>query len=50
MFEYLSDPTIWLSFVTLALLEIILGIDNIIFISIIAEKLPPERRGYSMFC
>ncbi|MGE0650980.1 MAG: TerC family protein [Alphaproteobacteria bacterium] len=45
MIEYLSDPTIWLSFVTLALLEIILGIDNIIFISIIAEKLPPERRG-----
>jgi predicted tellurium resistance membrane protein TerC len=45
MIEYLSDPTIWLSFVTLALLEIILGIDNIIFISIIAERLPPERRG-----
>lgn len=45
MIEYLSDPTIWLSFATLALLEIILGIDNIIFISIIAEKLPPERRA-----
>ncbi len=45
MIAYLSDPTIWLSFTTLALLEIILGIDNIIFISIIAEKLPPERRA-----
>ena len=41
MIEYLSDPAIWLSFATLALLEIILGIDNIIFISIVAEKLPP---------
>lgn len=49
MIEYLSDPTIWLSFATLALLEIILGIDNIIFISIVAEKLPPERRASARF-
>lgn len=49
MLEYLSDPTIWLSFATLALLEIILGIDNIIFVSIIAEKLPPERRAQARF-
>lgn len=49
MIEYLSDPAIWLSFATLALLEIILGIDNIIFISIVAEKLPPERRASARF-
>lgn len=49
MFAYLSDPTIWLSFATLAMLEIILGIDNIIFVSIIAEKLPPERRAGARF-
>lgn len=44
MLELLSDPQVWLSFATLSLLEIILGIDNIIFISIVAERLPPERR------
>jgi predicted tellurium resistance membrane protein TerC len=44
MIEYLSDPAIWLSFATLSLLEIVLGIDNIIFISIIAERLPAARR------
>ncbi|MFT5540543.1 MAG: putative tellurium resistance membrane protein TerC [Alphaproteobacteria bacterium] len=44
MIEYLSDPAIWLSFATLSLLEIVLGIDNIIFISIIAERLPVARR------
>ncbi len=44
MIEFLSDPHVWLSFATLALLEIILGIDNIIFISIIAERLPKEQR------
>jgi predicted tellurium resistance membrane protein TerC len=49
MIEYLLDPTIWLSFATLALLEIILGIDNIIFISIVAERLPPERRASARF-
>lgn len=42
--EFLSDPHVWLSFATLALLEIILGIDNIIFISIVAERLPKEQR------
>jgi predicted tellurium resistance membrane protein TerC len=49
MIEYLLDPAIWASFATLALLEIILGIDNIIFISIVAEKLPPERRASARF-
>jgi CBS domain containing-hemolysin-like protein len=42
--EWLSDPTIWIGFSTLVVLEIVLGIDNLIFIAILAEKLPPEQR------
>lgn len=45
MLQALSDPQIWASLLTLTALEIVLGIDNIIFISILAGKLPPERRG-----
>jgi predicted tellurium resistance membrane protein TerC len=44
MLELLSDPQAWLAFVTLSLLEIVLGIDNIIFISILVGRLPPEKR------
>jgi predicted tellurium resistance membrane protein TerC len=40
----LSDPQTWLAFVTLSLLEIILSFDNIIFISILVGRLPPERQ------
>src|SRR4051812_39811548 len=43
--EWLSDPQIWISLVTLTVLEIILGIDNIVFISILAGKLPKEQQG-----
>lgn len=43
MIEYLASPEIWLSFATLALLEIVLGIDNLVFISVITEKLPEEK-------
>ncbi len=39
-----SDPGVWVSLLTLCFLEIVLGIDNIIFISIVAGKLPPERQ------
>ena len=42
--EWLSDPQIWLALATLTALEIILGIDNIIFIAILAGKLPEEQR------
>ena len=42
--ELLSDPQAWLAFTTLVALELVLGIDNIIFISILADKLPPARR------
>ncbi len=42
MMELLSDPAVWASFVTLTVMEIVLGIDNIVFISVIVSRLPPE--------
>ena len=45
MFEWLSDPNAWVSLLTLTILEIVLGVDNIIFISILAGKLPPEQQA-----
>ena len=42
--ELLVDPQVWIAFATLTLLELVLGIDNIIFISILVDKLPPEKR------
>jgi len=42
--DWLTDPQIWISLVTLTALEIVLGIDNVIFISILAGKLPPEQQ------
>jgi predicted tellurium resistance membrane protein TerC len=44
-FSWLSQPQGWIAFGTLAALEIVLGIDNIIFISILSGKLPPEQRA-----
>jgi len=44
MQEMLADPQIWIAFATLTALELVLGIDNIIFISILVDKLPIERR------
>ncbi|TMR12319.1 TerC family protein [Nonomuraea turkmeniaca] len=44
MWDWVTDPQIWIGFFTLVALEIVLGIDNIIFISILAGKLPPEQR------
>lgn len=43
--EWLTDPQIWISLLTLTLLEIVLGIDNIIFISILAGKLPQDQQA-----
>ena len=40
-----ASPEVWLSLLTLTFLEIVLGIDNIIFIAIAAGKLPPEEQG-----
>ena len=42
--EWLTNPEIWVAFLTLTALEIVLGIDNIIFISILVDKLPKEKR------
>jgi predicted tellurium resistance membrane protein TerC len=42
--EFLSNPEIWISLITLTVLEIVLGIDNIIFISILAGKLPENQQ------
>src|SRR6187431_2975359 len=42
--ELLSDPQVWLAFVTLTALEIVLGIDNIIFISILVARLPKDQQ------
>ena len=45
--ELLSDPQAWIAFLTLTALELVLGIDNIIFISILVDRLPPERREFT---
>jgi len=42
--EWLFDPAIWAGLLTLVVLEIVLGIDNLIFIAILADKLPPHQR------
>ena len=42
--EWLSDPQAWIGFLTLTVLEIVLGIDNVVFISILAGKLPADQR------
>ena len=43
-FTWISDPSGWAALLTLTLLEIVLGIDNIVFISILVDRLPAERR------
>ncbi len=47
--EWIADPTIWIGLTTLVLLEIVLGIDNLIFIAILAEKLPKKQRDKAIF-
>ena len=42
--EFLMDPSIWIGLLTLVVLEIVLGIDNLVFIAILADKLPPKQR------
>ncbi|QYM73704.1 TerC family protein [Pseudochrobactrum sp. Wa41.01b-1] len=43
--EWIADPNAWIGLVTLIVLEIVLGIDNLVFISILAGKLPPSQRN-----
>ena len=47
MLELLSNPQTWIAFGMLTALELVLGIDNIIFISILVDKLPKERREFA---
>ena len=44
MIEFLTSPELWIALLTLATLEIVLGVDNLVFISIAVSKLPPEQR------
>ena len=43
--EFLSSPEVWFAFLTLTALEIVLGVDNIVFIAILAGRLPPDERA-----
>jgi predicted tellurium resistance membrane protein TerC len=47
MLELLTDPHAWLSLATLSLLEVILGIDNVIFLAIVSERLPVHQRAFA---
>ena len=47
--EFLADPNVWIAFATLTLLELVLGIDNVIFISILSGKLPEEQRAKARY-
>ena len=49
MYEWIFDYHIWLSLITLTFLEIILGIDNVVFIAIATDKLPPELQKKARF-
>lgn len=47
--DWLADPQVWFAFLTLTLLELVLGIDNVIFISILSGKLPPEQQAKARY-
>ena len=47
LLQLLSDPSAWLALVTLTVREIVLGIDNLLFISVISNKLPAESRSFA---
>ena len=47
--SWFSDPNAWAALATLTLLEIVLGIDNIVFISILVDRMPPEKRRMARF-
>lgn len=44
MFEWIADPNAWLALGTLIVLEVVLGIDNIIFLSLVVAKLPEKQQ------
>jgi predicted tellurium resistance membrane protein TerC len=43
--DWITQPETWIAFLTLVALELVLGVDNVIFISILAGKLPPDQQG-----
>jgi len=43
--DWLADPQVWASLLTLTLLEVVLGIDNLVFLSLLAARLPPARQA-----
>ena len=47
MLEFLTDPSAWVALLTLAVMEIVLGIDNLVFISIVTNRLPEARRSFA---
>ena len=47
--EWISDPQIWIAFLTLSVLELVLGIDNVIFVSILSGKLPEKDQPKARF-
>ena len=47
--EWLADPQIWIAFLTLTALELVLGIDNIVFISILSGKLPAQQQSKARY-
>src|SRR6478672_11906255 len=44
MFDWLTDPHIWASFIALSAMEVVLGIDNVVFISVLVARMQPEKR------
>ena len=44
IFEWMSDPSAWVGLATLVVLEIVLGIDNLVFVAILANKVKPSQR------
>lgn len=47
--DWISDPQVWIAFTTLTLLELVLGIDNVIFISILSNRVPESQRARARF-
>jgi predicted tellurium resistance membrane protein TerC len=47
MLELLADPNVWVAFLTLTIMEIVLGIDNIVFISVLVSRLPREQAEFA---
>ncbi len=45
--DWIADPNVWIGFLTLTVLEVVLGIDNVIFIAILAGRLPKERQAHA---